>query len=105
MMGQTTDSDGDAIAPTSTTEPVRVIFRVGKDVKAGARQVIALFPDLPADHTTARVTCYIQRTGQHGAADFDHCMTATRAARTSEYMPLMRELQAIGYNLRLVHER
>jgi hypothetical protein len=39
--------------------------------------------------------------GQHGAASLD-IGTRARLAKRSEYLPLKKELESIGYNLRVV---
>jgi hypothetical protein len=79
------------------TDQTRVVFRVWPDHNGG--DVIALFPDVPYDnHTPGRVESY-QHIGQHGAADYNHVIAATRPATPDEYAPLLAELQQIGYNV------
>lgn len=80
--------------------PVRVIFRVWRD-----GDVFALFPDLPADDS-GHVTSY-QHIGQHGAADYAHCVRQSRPATSSEYASLKRELesQPYGYVLTVCKRR
>jgi len=61
--------------------------------------VIALFPEIPADRHGQHCMSY-QTIGQHGAAspDLSHC---TRAATTDEIRPLRAELERAGY---VIHE-
>lgn len=80
-------------------EITTVIFRVFK--KEG--DVIALFPYEIAD-SKGNCSSY-QKIGQHGAADFEHCLKITRPARASEYESLLKELRAIGYTLRIKKRR
>jgi hypothetical protein len=59
--------------------------------------VIALFPEIPADRHGHYCMSY-QTIGQHGAAspDLSHC---TRAATTDEIRQLRAELERVGYNI------
>lgn len=73
----------------------RVVFRVFK--KEG--DLIALFPHdiiTPAGHRNS-----YQRIGQHGAADYTHCIKATRPAKLSEFRALKLELEQAGYDLEI----
>jgi hypothetical protein len=76
----------------------RVVFRV-----FDAGDVIALMPDL-IDNYHGDCTSY-QHVGQHGAADYDHVIRATRPATVAEYAPLLNELRVIGYNVRPIARR
>lgn len=77
------------------TEPekTKVIFRA---FHARGGEVIALFPEIPAD-MRGNVQSYMH-TGQHGAASPD-LARVTRAATLEEYAPLAAELARIGYVL------
>ena len=68
-----------------------VIFR--KD-KLG---VFALFPYL-IETKEGHCLSYAY-LGQHSGADYSHCITASAPAKISEYLPLLRELEWLGYNL------
>ena len=68
-----------------------VIYRVDK--RDGA--VFALFPHEVFDRR-GNVVCYAH-IGQHGAADYRHCIQRSRPAIESELAPLKVELQRIGY--------
>jgi hypothetical protein len=70
-----------------------VIFRVMNG------EVIALFPYIVA-HDTFIIS--YQHAGQHGAADYDHCIANSRAATKREAAPLLKELQKIGYSLQVI---
>lgn len=73
-------------------EPTVVIFRVWDD------DVLALFPELPADIQGKYCTSY-QHVGQHGQADYDHCIYKSRPAKPDEYAELAAELKRAGYKL------
>jgi hypothetical protein len=75
-------------------EPLtKVIFRAFK--RDG--EVIALFPEIPADCIGFHCESYMH-TGQHGGA-YPGVITGTRLATPDEKAPLMRELESIGYRL------
>jgi len=69
----------------------RVIYR-----KFADGDVIAWLPDVEAN--PGRCMSYMH-IGQHGEGDYP---AATKPASPKEYAPLLRELRAIGYNLRVV---
>jgi hypothetical protein len=73
----------------------QVLFRVDKQ-----NNVFALFPYEIAD-LKGNVTTY-ERVGQHGAGDYKHCIKTSRIATKREMLPLLQELQNIGYNLEIV---
>lgn len=75
---------------------VNVIFR--KYRKGG--EILALFPDIVAD-PEGHVSSY-QRIGQHGPANLKHCILITVPASPSEYQSLMKELEGIGYRLKVL---
>jgi hypothetical protein len=79
-----------------------VIFRKWnrKDFKG---DIIALFP---YDVWSYRgdVTSY-EHIGQHGAADYNHCINMTVPAKDKEYQSLKEELEYIGYNLKVINKR
>jgi hypothetical protein len=54
-----------------------VIFRKYKE-----GDILALFPEI--DEGNYKCSCY-QRIGQHGLADYDHCIRMTQPARPEEY--------------------
>jgi hypothetical protein len=70
-----------------------VVFRVFKK----GRDLIALFPfeDWADDGSCSSY----QKIGQHGAADYKYCISASRPATPDEYRSLKRELENIGYCL------
>lgn len=64
--------------------------------------IIALFSEQRWSEYQRTINSY-QHVGQHGAADYDHCITHSRPASEDEYMPLLVELISIGYeNLRVM---
>lgn len=83
---------------TETMQVETVIFRVWR--KGGG--VLALFPHIDA----GRGLCSsYEHIGQHSGADYALCIRATRPARPKEYADLKRELQGIGYKLRVRQRR
>lgn len=70
-----------------------VIFRT---YPGNPSDVLALFPAI--DEGQGMCSAY-QHVGQHGQADYKHCLKVTRPAFPSEYKALARELTDIGYNL------
>jgi hypothetical protein len=79
-------------------ESTIVIFRKYPD-----DEVIALFPEIPADNQGLLCLSYMH-VGQHGHADCSIVSRETRPASPSEYAPLKKELESIGYVLE-VRER
>ena len=78
---------------------VIVVFRVftGKD----GGDVVALFPELPADNAGRYCESY-QHIGQHGGADYEGLMRhGTRPATVDESAALEKELRAAPYHYRL----
>lgn len=88
------------MAEQPETEPLtRVIFRRYRD-----GSIVALFPEIPADHTGRYCTCYVH-VGQHSAADYTGVIDQTRPATVKEYDALRRELEQIGYRLQIRRRR
>ncbi len=79
------------------TSPDIVVFRRWRDTGS----IIALFPELPAD-LLGQYCDSFETIGQHGAADYMGVIVVTRPAKAHEYTDLARELETIGYNLRVV---
>lgn len=73
---------------------VPVLFRV----EGRKGDVVAVFPTLAERRGV--VTCYAH-IGQHGTCDRAWYVT-TRAAKPDEYRALKSELEAIGYELRVI---
>lgn len=80
------------------TDKVVVLFR-----KYPEGDILAIFPEIPADRFGYECTVY-QHLGQHGGGDCQGMMQATKPAKPSEYKALKRELESIGYELE-VRER
>jgi hypothetical protein len=72
-----------------------VVFRKWKD----NGDVIALFPEIPADIHGYYCDSY-EHVGQHGGADYYGVVRQTRLARPEEFASLARELTMIGYAIR-----
>lgn len=70
----------------------RVIFRTFDD----SDEVIAFLPDAEAN---AGLMMSYMHIGQHGEADYIHCMTKTHLAYPNEYTSLKNELESLGYEL------
>lgn len=77
-------------------ENVSVIFRYDD----AHQEVIALFPYV--SYKSNRKTMFYAHIGQHGECDYDFTITGTRAATFEEYKPLLWELQAIGYECKVI---
>ena len=73
-----------------------VVFRRWRD-RSG--DIIALFPEIPADDQGRYCQSYMQ-VGQHGAADYHSVIRLTAPVGPKQYAPLAEELWRIGYNLR-----
>lgn len=74
-----------------------VVFRKYKD---GA--VVAIFPNDKLD-TSGNVTTYMH-VGQHGAGSLEYMNGYLELALPEEYADLKRELEEIGYSLKVVGE-
>ncbi len=64
--------------------------------KGDPDDVFALFPTDPADNYGRYCTSY-QHIGQHGSADYCHCIRNSRPATKAEARPLLIDLRRIGY--------
>lgn len=60
--------------------------------------LIALFPEIPADHSGRYCVSYTH-IGQHGAADYNLAIRQTGPATYAETRELATELEALGYML------
>ena len=73
-----------------------VVFR-----KWEGGQIIALFPEIPADPDGDLCISY-EHMGQHGSADHHHVVSNSVLAHPHEYASLRRELESEPYNYNLV---
>jgi hypothetical protein len=71
-----------------------VVFRRWKD----NGDIIALFPELPADMSGFYVDAY-EAVGQHGGADYHGVIQKTTPCSLNDAADLVTELQRIGYIL------
>lgn len=69
-----------------------VIFRVYSD-----GDVFALFP-AEVNYPDGSCDSY-QHVGQHGAANYGHCLSISKLATEAQYRSLKLELEGLGYNL------
>jgi hypothetical protein len=83
------------------TEVTRVVFRTWK--KGG--EVIALFPDDKWTRGNSTLCNSYEHIGQHGGADYQGVIYQTTPARLEDYYDLMRELEGIGYRLKIVRRK
>ena len=74
-----------------------VVFRQWKD----SGDVIALFPELPADVHGRYCDAY-EHVGQHGGADYHGVVQHTTPCGAEASASLAQELRTIGYRLRPV---
>ena len=72
-----------------------VVFRRWRD----NGDIIALFPELPADYQGRYCDAY-EHVGQHGGADYQGVVQATKPVSLEDAADLIQELERIGYNLR-----
>ena len=61
---------------------------------------MALFPEVPAELFKPYCTSY-EHMGQHGSADPHFVVMHTRLAKPAEYAELKRELERLGYTLKV----
>ena len=80
----------------TTESPTPVVFRIWKN-KPLKGDVLALFPTIPADAFGALCLSY-EHVGQHGGADYFHCVSISHPASPHEALPLLRELRTLGYD-------
>lgn len=79
------------------TELTKVVFRKWKDNGS----IIAFFPEERFTH--ARYTCMsYEHIGQHGEASYSGLLSLTKLAKPNEYKALKRELEGLGYNLKVI---
>jgi len=77
-----------------------VIFKYEKGSRT---QVFAVFPTLAGDDDPETMACYAH-IGQHGTAHMAY-VRECRPAPTSAYIPLLQELQSIGYDDLVIRSR
>lgn len=68
--------------------------------ETGGIEILALFPEVIED-SRGSCSCY-QHVGQHGGADYNHCIhELTLPAKPEEYKDLQEELESLGYRLKI----
>lgn len=90
------------------TEETLVIFRKYKRKHASKYykednipEILALFPEIEATPDKSTCLCY-QHVGQHGDANYYYCIhELTVPATSEEYSDLKKELESLGYNLKI----
>lgn len=80
---------------SNESTPVLVVFRQWRDTG----DIIALFPELPADYQGRFCDAY-EHIGQHGGADYYGVILATKPVSLEDAAQLARELERIGYRLK-----
>ena len=88
--------------PQDTDETI-VVFRTWKDTG----DVIALFPGLNYESGDANFghCMSFEHVGQHGEADYEGVVAATRPATEQEYEDFAAELEDLGYRLKIVRKK
>ena len=82
---------------------IAVMFRIDK---AGTnKQVTAVFPYEESTVGKPWLRMCYAHIGQHGACDWEWVLSKTRPATLVEYKDLQKELEGIGYNLRVIKKR
>ncbi|MBS3739694.1 MAG: hypothetical protein KGY51_11990 [Psychroflexus sp.] len=80
-------------------EVTDVIFRKAK-YGWSKGLVFALFPH-ECETFDGKVNCY-EHIGQHSSADYKYCISVSQPVGEDEYSDLKKELESLGYNLRVV---
>ena len=76
----------------------KVIFRTWRDTK----EVIAIFPDIPADHNPHSCLSYLH-IGQHGGCSPHLVIAHTTLSTENEYAKRYSELiKDVGYDLKII---
>ena len=84
------------------THITEVVFRKYKSGFSKG-QILALFPYSIAQ--SSFVDCY-EFCGQHGSADYNHCVNITTLATEEESKDLKKHLEeSFGYNLKVIKRR
>lgn len=79
-----------------------VIFR---KVKSGSfKGTIEAFFPYEINDNSGNVVCYAH-LGQHSGASWAYFLENTVPAKEIDYMPLKRELESLGYNLKVIKKR
>lgn len=93
------------------SEVTAVIFRRWKRNKVNGTdgtEIVALFPEDPTDYYGRYCGSY-EHIGQHGSADYNALVSVicppTVPAKPSEYAELKRELESLGYKLKVYKKR
>lgn len=87
--------------PATAANTTPVIFRRWRG-KEGT--IFALFPTIPGGR--AHLCLSYAHVGQHGDADYHHCIRQSRPAKPEEYAALLHELQnLVGYEDLKVYRR
>ncbi len=76
-------------------DAVKVVFRA---YRKAPHEVVALFPEVPADVSGVYLTVY-EHVGQHGSGGQLVMNRLTNPAQPEQYAELKRELEGIGYVL------
>ena len=78
-----------------TEKPVLVVFRKCSEKHGG--DIIALFPEIPADNQGLFCSSFAH-IGQHCAADYNGMIRATTPATPVEFESLRKELESAPYH-------
>ena len=85
-------------------EPItKIAFRYihGNKLHGEDPEILAVMPEDPGTDDPFTCTCYAHM-GQHGSCDVQVVMQRSRPARVLEYAGLKRELESIGYRIKVV---
>lgn len=80
------------------TQKTVVIFRKWNKSMDEDRGIFSLFPN---EDWGAGMCASYAHIGQHGGADYNHCVRNSTLATPEEYADLKKELEGIGYNLKV----
>lgn len=85
-------------------QKTEVIFRKWKTKSYGSvNEVLAIFPYVIESYD-GLVGSYLHN-GQHGTADYCHCIKMTVPAKENEYINLKKELESFGYDFNIIRRR
>jgi hypothetical protein len=79
------------------SQTLPVVFRRWRDTKS----VFALFPSSPATYDGFFCDAF-EHVGGHGGADYFGCINASDPVSVEDAADLKRELERIGYRLRVI---
>jgi hypothetical protein len=84
------------------TEQTVVIFRKWNKSFDNGQSIIALFPYI---NGSMNYVMSYEHIDQHGDADYHYVVSNSKLAKPEEYADLKKELEDIGYNLKIAKKK